>query len=165
MTTENNNIFIPLDQDESAKHFNIDTLLPQKIYKELGKFVSIALTTANQVHQSTNPYDPDDHRSHHAILVAGSRGTGKSSVLVNLAAYLKNKEKPGTSEHDFKDVHILRPVDPTLLDDHDSLFLNVIVAAVLSDPCVIERQERHPEKCRELHQALYELGSALDNSE
>ncbi|WP_442770252.1 antiviral RADAR system adenosine triphosphatase RdrA [Zoogloea ramigera] len=165
MTTENSNIFIPLDQNESAKHFNIDTLLPQKIYKELGKFVSNALTTASQVDQSTNSYNPDDHRSHHAILVAGSRGTGKSSVLVNLAAYLKKKDRAGTSEHDFKDVHILRPVDPTLLDDHDSLFLNVIVAAVLSDPCVIERQERHPEKCRELHQALYELGTALDNSE
>lgn len=165
MTTENSNIFIPLDQDESAKHFNIDTLLPQETYKKLAIFVGNALATANQVHQSTKPYEPDNHRSHHAILIAGSRGTGKSTVLVNLAAYLENKNKLGKSESGFKEVHILKPVDPTLLDDHDSLFLNVIVAAVLSDSCLIERQERDPEKCRELQQTLYELGAALDNSE
>ncbi|WMN82032.1 hypothetical protein NI384_09690 [Vibrio parahaemolyticus] len=93
-------------------------------------------------------------------MVDGKRGTGKTSILVNLGVYLKDY-----SEALARDTLVLNPIDPTLLEDGDSLFLTIIVASVLSDKDVIESQKRYPDKMVVLNNALDKLATALESAE
>ncbi|END9084403.1 hypothetical protein ABPD32_001622 [Yersinia enterocolitica] len=97
-------------------------------------------------------------REHNAITIDGARGTGKTAVLVNLKSYLKDRDV-------LKDVHILDPVDPTLLENSESLFLHIIVAAVLHDKDVKEQQRNKPDKARSLNQTLEKLTQSLESVE
>lgn len=144
---------IPLNAPETA---NLDdgTLLPLRVYEDLAGFITKALHTVNSKGDSTKL---NEVRSHNAVSIDGERGTGKTSVLVNLRKYLIS-----THEHILKDAHILEPVDPTLLEDNESLFLHIIVAAVLSDEDVIKSQRTNPEKYKQLNQALEKLAHALE---
>ncbi|HBC3831326.1 TPA: hypothetical protein KD864_004651 [Vibrio parahaemolyticus] len=93
-------------------------------------------------------------------MVDGKRGTGKTSILVNLGVYLEEN-----SEALARDTLVLKPIDPTLLEDGDSLFLTIIVASVLSDKDVIESQKRYPDKMVVLNNALDRLATALESAE
>lgn len=150
--------YIPIDQVESAYQAKTDTLLAHDIYNNLLTFIGDA--HARAVHARDNKLKLDASRLHSAVLLDGQRGTGKSSVLVNLPSYLQlcaKDQKFATR------VHILKPVDPTLLEDHNDLFLNVIVAAVLSDEKVREAQENSEAKRKKLALQLQKLGRALEN--
>ncbi|WP_338849322.1 antiviral RADAR system adenosine triphosphatase RdrA [Massilia sp. W12] len=152
MTNEPRRLIFPIDQRESATQKRADTLLAADVYSKLHAFVKVALPSADDDNS-----EPGAQRQHRAILIDGARGTGKSSVLINLGLYLADVDKEL-----FNHVHICKPIDPTLLEDHDNLFLNVIVAAVLSDKAVIDAQTRYPEKRAALHKQLQRLGSALE---
>ncbi|UVM20891.1 antiviral RADAR system adenosine triphosphatase RdrA [Pseudomonas wadenswilerensis] len=150
--------FIPIDQVESAYQAKTDTLLAHGIYNNLLTFIGDA--HARAVYARDNKVKLDASRLHSAVLLDGQRGTGKSSVLVNLPSYLQMSamEKKFATR-----VHILKPVDPTLLEDHNDLFLNVIVAAVLSDEKVREAQEYSEVTRKKLALQLQKLGRALEN--
>lgn len=147
-------IYIPLESAESAV-LDTNTLLPKAIYEQLAKFIYKAIESL----PSRNT-DLNDSRSHNAISIDGARGTGKTSVLVNLKRYL---------EHDHKtcldNIHVLEPIDPTLLEDGESLFLHVVVAAVLHDKAVKEMQRHRPEQARVLQQCLERLANGLGSVE
>ncbi|MEZ8914076.1 antiviral RADAR system adenosine triphosphatase RdrA [Vibrio lentus] len=150
-------IYFPIDTEESAHFGNSDNLLPQKLYKDLSGFIKEALDQVKPAYDGNKKY-----RSHHAVLVDGERGTGKTSVLVNLPAYL---EKNNETKSFFNDLMILEPIDPTLLEDGDSLFLTIIVASILSNQALKEKQKRSPEKTAELNRALDRLATALESAE
>jgi hypothetical protein len=144
----------PIDQRERVAQKKSDTLLAVNIYEQLHSFVKDAIPLDGNANSDA---DLDANRHHSAILIDGARGTGKSAVLVNLGLYLADVDKAT-----FDRVHIFKPVDPTLLEDHDNLFLNVIVAAILSDQAVVTAQTLHPEKRACLHKQLQRLGTALE---
>ena len=148
-------IYFLIDQPESAGQIMANTLLARDVYRNIATFVDDALDVARQARQSQ---DPMHHRYHNTVLIDGARGTGKSTVLVNLGRYLESCN-PKT----FEQVHICAPVDPTLLEDHDDLFLNVILAAVLSDRKVEEAQRQDPQKRQALAKQLQKLGTALEH--
>ena len=148
-------IYFLIDQPESAGQTNANTLLARDVYRNIANFIDEALGVARQARQSP---DPMHHRYHNTVLIDGDRGTGKSTVLVNLACYLK-----AFNEETLSQVHICAPVDPTLLEDHDDLFLNVILAAVLSDRKVEEAQQRNPSGRQALAKQLQKLGAALEH--
>ena len=147
--------YIPLNTSESAVLPSPDTLLPQEeIYEPLAKMIEQAVEKA----KSANGKFLNELREHNAISIDGARGTGKTAVLLNLKTYLTNKEFS-------KDIHVLEPVDPTLLENSESLFLHIIVAAVLHDKEVKEHQKRSPEQMRNLNQKLEQLAQALESVE
>lgn len=151
--------FIPIDQVESAYQANSNTLLAQTVYKDLLGFIGDAQQRA--VAARTKKLSLDKCRSHSAILLDGKRGTGKSSVLVNLPMFLEGQKQ----DHDWVGrVHVLKPVDPTLLEDHDDLFLNVIVAAILSDETVKLAQKSDDHARKSLALQLQRLGHALEKN-
>lgn len=153
MTTDDRKkLNFPIDQRESATQKRANTLLAADVYARLHGFVKEALPSTED-----DKSDPGSQRQHRAVLIDGARGTGKSSVLLNLGLYLADVDKKL-----FNDVHICKPIDPTLLEDHDNLFLNVIVAAVLSDKTVMDAQNQQPDKRAALHKQLQRLGSALE---
>ncbi|MFI3275704.1 antiviral RADAR system adenosine triphosphatase RdrA [Vibrio sp.] len=145
----------PIDSEESASFEKLDNLLPQETYNSLVSLIKESLSKLEKKDSLSVLY-----RSHHSILVDGKRGTGKTSILVNLDVYLKTN-----SEEISRDTLILKPIDPTLLEDGDSLFLTIIVASVLSDSIVIESQKRSPEKMVVLNRALDKLATALESAE
>ena len=133
--------FIPLDASESAVLKDSRSLLPLDVYKKIAQFIRQAL---GNIPQSAASPELDDVRSHNAVSIDGERGTGKTSVLVNLKEYLQQDHKDL-----LKDIHILKPVDPTLLEDNESLFLHIIVAALLSDNAIKLAQSQSPTKSHE----------------
>lgn len=146
-------IFFPLAQTENAAHQSHETLLPVAIYAKLHETIRAA-ADLNDRNQRVSVLA--QQRTHRAVLIDGARGTGKSSILVNLETYLRS-----TDQKLLNRVHIFKPVDPTLLEDHDDLFLNVIVAAILSDETVRNEQIRDADGRHQLQNQLQSLGHAL----
>ncbi|MCG3726952.1 antiviral RADAR system adenosine triphosphatase RdrA [Vibrio cincinnatiensis] len=150
-----NKLYIPLNAGESAVLPEANTLLPrEEVYEPLAKMIIEAVEKVN----AASGRSLNELREHSAISIDGARGTGKTAVLVNLKSYLKDQDV-------LKDVHILEPVDPTLLEDCDSLFLHIIVAAVLHDKDVKEAQRKEPNKVRCLNQTLEKLAQSLESVE
>ncbi|MDH0344090.1 antiviral RADAR system adenosine triphosphatase RdrA [Chromobacterium haemolyticum] len=150
-----NKRYIPLNAGESAVLPDANTLLPRdEVYEPLAQMIIDAVKKAEAAKNKTL----NELREHNAISIDGARGTGKTAVLVNLKNYLKDRDV-------LKDVHILGPVDPTLLEDGDSLFLHIIVAAVLHDKDVKAAQKNDPSKARSLNQMLEKLAQSLESVE
>ena len=150
-----NKRYIPLNAGESAVLPDADTLLPRdEVYEPLARMIIEAVNKA----KAAKGQPLNQLREHNAISIDGARGTGKTAVLVNLKSYLKDREV-------LKDVHILDPVDPTLLENSESLFLHIIVAAVLHDKDVKEQQRNKPEKACCLNQTLEKLAQSLESVE
>lgn len=150
-----NKRYIPLNAGESAVLPDADTLLPRdEVYEPLTRMIIEAVNKA----KAAKGQPLNQLREHNAISIDGARGTGKTAVLVNLKSYLKDREV-------LKDVHILDPVDPTLLENGESLFLHIIVAAVLHDKNVKEQQRNNPDKARSLNQTLEKLAQSLESVE
>ena len=149
-----NKRYIPLNAGESAVLPDANTLLPRgEVYEPLARMIIEAVDKA----KAAAGRSLNELREHNAISIDGARGTGKTAVLVNLKSYLKDWDV-------LKDVHILDPVDPTLLENGDSLFLHIIVAAVLHDNDVKEQQRITPNKARSLNQTLEKLAQSLNRS-
>lgn len=146
--------YIPLNAPETANIDDERSLLPLAVYQDLAKFINDAVQAAKALGSTTKV---NEARSHNAVSIDGERGTGKTSVLVNLHKYLRSEHK-----HILDDIHILKPVDPTLLEDHESLFLHVIVAAVLSDEDIKRAQCTNPDAHKQLNQDLEKLAYALE---
>lgn len=151
-----NTIYIPLDSGESAVLKDPDTLLPRKIYEQLAQFIGKAIKAVDDLPKNSESFN--ETRSHKAISIDGERGTGKTSVLVNLRDYLASNHKEFAG-----DIHILDPIDPTLLEDGESLFLHIIVAAVLQDKDIKTAQGRDINKSRTFTQKLEELAHGLES--
>lgn len=150
-----NKRYIPLNGGESAVLPDANTLLPRdEVYEPLAKMIIKAVQKA----EAATNRSLNELREHSAISIDGARGTGKTAVLVNMKSYLKDRDV-------LTDVHILEPVDPTLLEDGESLFLHVIVAAVLHDKDVKEAQRKEPNKARGLNQTLDKLAQSLESVE
>ena len=150
-----NKRYIPLNAGESAVLPDANTLLPrQEVYEPLARMIIEAVKKA----EAAKGRSLNELREHNAISIDGARGTGKTAVLVNLKSYLKDQDV-------LKDVHILDPVDPTLLENGESLFLHIIVAAVLHDKEVKEAQRKEPSKARSLNQTLENLAQSLESVE
>lgn len=145
--------YIPLNSIESAALKDPNTLLPKAVYKKLAEFIDDAVKQINSA-----PRDFNDSRSHKAISIDGERGTGKTSVLVNLEDYLGKNNKILLN-----DIHILDPIDPTLLEDGESLFLHIIVAAVLQDEKIKTAQMNRLDKSRNFSQSLEKLAAGLES--
>ena len=151
-------IHFPVDTGDQAQLNDPKTLLAREVYEQISSYLHVALEKSQQAMASEANENSvfDRWRSHDAILLDGGRGTGKSSVLVNLPLYLSSDQR-------LKDgLLILKPVDPTLLENGDDLFLNVIVAALMRDPVVRSALRQNHNGTEKFYKELEALGSALE---
>ncbi|KJV32782.1 hypothetical protein VI06_04965 [Aquitalea magnusonii] len=147
--------YIPLNAGESTVLPDANTLLPRdEVYEPLAKMITDAVKKAD----AAKGKSLNELREHNAISIDGARGTGKTAVLVNLKSYLNDSDV-------LKAVHIFDPVDPTLLENGESLFLHIIVAAVLHDKDVKDSQRKVPNKARSLNQTLEKLAQSMESVE
>lgn len=153
-------IHFPIDTVDQSFIASRKNLLARDAYEAIAVHMRAALAKARPILANSSPDVARDafdrFRSHEAVLLDGGRGTGKSSVLVNLSRYIDGID----------DLHeellILKPVDPTLLENGDNLLLNVIVAALLRDPKVREALRDSRDGTTEFYTELERLGSALE---
>ncbi|MET4618039.1 hypothetical protein ABIA71_003642 [Stenotrophomonas sp. 2619] len=158
-------IYLPLDQGERSGHLSVNQLLPRTVYEKLTKMISDSLQVGELNSPDTQQTNFQRERGHTTIFLDGNRGTGKTTVIVNLRQYINSDEvrRLYPSVSDF--VHVLEPIDPSQLEDGDDLFLNVVVAAVLSDRKILEGRDSQPDGWQALHNSLQALGSALAGKE
>lgn len=156
MDNQRNGKYIPLNAGESAELDDADTLLPRdEVYEPLAIFIKEARNKAKIA--SSEGKSLNEVRSHNSISIDGARGSGKTAIQVNLKRYLELKHPEL-----MPDVHILEPIDPTLLEDGESLFLHIVVASVLHDSRIKEAQSCNSERSNQLNQALNTLAHALE---
>ncbi|MDM5181690.1 hypothetical protein PO883_31415 [Massilia sp. DJPM01] len=154
-------VFFPINQREQAAQTSSEVLLALAVYEKLADIVREATNLAQRAHQQDSQSDDvNQNRAHTGVLIDGSRGTGKSSVLVNIAKYLKQHD-PGLEQR----VHFLKPLDPTLLEVTDDLFLNVIVAGLVSDDAIQAARHGGDDKANLFHEQLQRLGNTLERLE
>ncbi|MDP1977619.1 antiviral RADAR system adenosine triphosphatase RdrA [Undibacterium sp.] len=153
MTADNKDIIrFPINQGEHAKQSSKDNLLARDVFKKIANLLKISVEKLYK----KECVDLDDHRAHEAILIDGGRGAGKSSVLVNLQLYLSSEPELENK------LLILKPVDPTLLENGDDLFLNIIVAALIRNEQIKIALNRCDKKAEAFYEQLQKLGSALE---
>lgn len=161
----NEPIYFPLDQGERANHLTVNQLLPRSVYEKLAEMLSESLPAED----FENDGDSDERfvrdRGHTTIFLDGDRGTGKTTVIVNLPKYLEADGVHQRYAGLANSVHILKPIDPSQLEDGDDLFLNVVVAAVLGDKHVKAQRAAKPDHWQALHESLQTLGIALAGKE
>ena len=159
-------IYFPLDQGERASHLKVNQLLARAVYERLAEMLHESLPE-ERAEADAEPQEEyfTRGRGHSTIFLDGDRGTGKTTVVVNLRQYIESPEvreqRPALADA----VHIFKPIDPSQLEDGDDLFLNVVVAAVLGDKDVKAQREFKPAEWQELHGSLQKLGSALQGRE
>ena len=79
--------YIPLNQSESAELIDPNTILPKSIYKNLVSLIGEAIQAVDNTSQHRL------ERSHKAISIDGERGSGKTSILVNLKSYIRSTDQ------------------------------------------------------------------------
>lgn len=164
-------IYFPLDQGERASHLHVDQLLPRDVYERLAQMLQQSVLQLPPVVESETVESVDEDlqftrgRGHSTIFLDGDRGTGKTTVIVNLPAYLSTPEVQERFPNLAAQVHILKPIDPSQLEDDDDLFLNVVVAAVLGDDNIKRGRDRDPDRWQALYNSLQRLGTALAGRE
>jgi hypothetical protein len=146
------NILFPINQGEQAKQATRNSLLARDVFKKIADLLKISVGKL----KDKDCVELDDHRAHEAILIDGGRGTGKSSVLVNLQLYMD--DEPVLKNQ----LLILQPVDPTLLENGDDLFLNIIVAALIRNIDIKKALNKGDKKAEAFYEQLQKLGSALE---
>ncbi|QGZ41055.1 hypothetical protein IP92_03618 [Pseudoduganella flava] len=144
-------IIFPLRQPDSTSQPDAANLLARPVFEELLKLIQ---ERRDELASSKHGM----RLRHGAVLIDGARGTGKTSVLDNLELYLGSVDKELVNS-----VHVLKPIDPTLLEDHDDLFLNIVVAAILSDKAVKSALEKDSEARTAMYKELHQLGHALEH--
>ncbi|QKJ67949.1 hypothetical protein HQN60_15130 [Deefgea piscis] len=149
-------IFLPINQGEQAKQKNRNTLLARDVFQKIAELLKNSVAKLEGATKCGEFDDLDEHRAHEAILIDGGRGTGKSSVLVNLQMYMDGED--GLKNK----LLILKPVDPTLLENGDDLFLNIIVAALIRDTQIKKALNKGDRKSEEFYEQLQKLGNALE---
>ncbi|MCF5860065.1 antiviral RADAR system adenosine triphosphatase RdrA [Aeromonas veronii] len=160
MPEQRETIHFPIDIVDQSFIASRKNLLARDAYEAIVVHMRVALAKAKPILANSSPdfvRDAFDQlRSHEAVLLDGGRGTGKSSVLVNLSRYIDGIEDLR------EELLILKPVDPTLLENGDNLLLNVIVAALLRAPKVREALHYSRDGTTEFYTELERLGSALE---
>lgn len=149
-------ILFPLYQDEQAMQEKAQYLLAQDVFESLKVLIKHDLGRVGKLKADS---DFDSSRTHDAIFLDGKRGDGKTAVLSNLELYFSQFE-------DFKEkLLILKPIDPTLLEKTDNLFLNIVVAAVVNNTNVQNAMRRGGAEVDDFHEKLERLANAFEGIE
>ena len=169
MSSENNsNIIIDLKNIRAKKHhFNkkdktVNHILLKEYYDKIIGLVSDRIKEVKDYQNQGFDIDNiNEVKMHDAILVYGSRGNGKSTIMINLQDFIigeeynSNKEIESSNEIEKVNgkIKVFETVDPTIQEE-DEDFLLVILSAILKE---VEEYDSNNNKDRN------EFYSSLEN--
>jgi len=134
-----NKIIIELNNIRAKKYHHNDGagnhILLDKYYEKIADLITDRIDEVN--HYKSLQFDIDninEVKMHDAILVYGSRGNGKSTVMINLKDFITGEySKDVENTKKLKDkVRIFETIDPTIQEE-DEDFLLVILSAILKE--------------------------------
>jgi len=141
-----NKIIIELNNIRAKKYHHNDGagnhILLDKYYEKIADLIADRIDEVN--HYKSLQFDIDninEVKMHDAILVYGSRGNGKSTVMINLKDFITGEySKDVENTKKLKDkVRIFETIDPTIQEE-DEDFLLVILSAILKE---VESYQEH----------------------
>ncbi|PZU14647.1 MAG: hypothetical protein DI622_13210, partial [Chryseobacterium sp.] len=103
-------ITIDLSNSENAKKFKSEQIIHRAELDRTKYYIEKLIVLSKE--------NPDEEYLHRAITILGSRGSGKTSFLLNLVESFENKTE----------ITILPIIDPTLIEEKGHAFLNVVSA-------------------------------------
>ena len=98
---------------DASKNFESNNLLQQKAIEKIRKLVTNRLLNTDKC----NGKDCEDDRRHDTITILGERGSGKTSLLLNLKTILKDNEE---------ELIFLKMIDPTLFETKQNILVSII---------------------------------------
>ncbi|MDY0320252.1 MAG: hypothetical protein RBR23_00840 [Arcobacteraceae bacterium] len=98
---------------DASKKFEVENLLQKKAIEKIQKLVTSRLINADKC----NNKDCENDRKHDTITILGERGSGKTSLLLNLEAILKNNKD---------ELVFLKIIDPTLFETKQNILVSII---------------------------------------
>lgn len=157
-----NPTIIDLSLGNQAKFNKNNQLFHQDIYQKLAEEIQHQLKRNIEILKSEYVDNINHVRSHHAVLLHGARGAGKTSILINLEGYINNEKNYSKFSNE---ILFLDPVDPTMLDGHED-FLNIVVGQInknaLLKGCLASATNFKKE---EYYQQLERLAEALEGEQ
>jgi|GEM_PF-593637 len=106
-------------------------------------------------------------RRHNTITISGSRGSGKTTFLLNMLEAIQQDKKgfiPQDKEFDCKKIEILGLLDPTLIEDKEHVFINIIsrIKESVDQKCPDGPNKReHSQDYRTWRESLKKLAGGL----
>lgn len=116
------------DEDNHENHILLD-----KYYEKIVDLISDRIDEIDKYKLMNFDIDNiNEVKMHDAILIYGSRGNGKSTVMINLEDFITGKHKVSNATKLDKKVKIFETIDPTIQEE-DEDFLLVILSAILKE--------------------------------
>jgi ABC-type dipeptide/oligopeptide/nickel transport system ATPase component len=103
-------VIIDLDTSKSANKFGNDQLMHKPAFEKIKSLITERIEHINDIRF--------DDRIHETISILGSRGSGKSSLLLSIENNISDEIK--------NNVEILRPIDPTLFESRQNILITLI---------------------------------------
>ena len=138
MSNEIKEIVIELNNIRAKKYHDKDNqsnhILLGKYYEKIASLINDRITEVD--HYKTKGFDIDninEVKMHDAILVYGSRGNGKSTVMINLQDFITGNHSSDKTKETLKNkVKIFETIDPTIQEE-DEDFLLVMLSTILKE--------------------------------
>ncbi|GAB6040776.1 hypothetical protein [Endothiovibrio diazotrophicus] len=128
--TPTNPIKIKLSEAFTTRGFSdVETLLQEEGYEQavdILREIARGIEGASTPHADTLGHPHLPSRTHQILFVEGERGAGKTTFLLNLPLYLRQRDPDLAGKF-----QVLDPIDPTLIDDTDH-FVSTILAHVMN---------------------------------
>jgi hypothetical protein len=103
------NVIINLDNSKSANKFVNDQLMHQPALEQIKNLIKERIDNVQNI--------TDKDRVHETISILGSRGSGKSSLLLSIENNIDEIKES---------IVILRPIDPTLFESRQNILITLI---------------------------------------
>lgn len=158
------NIIIDLDnirarknsvKDDVINHFYLDDY-----YNTIKEHIKIRIDESKE---SKRRKDFFDSRMHDSILIYGTRGNGKTTIMINLKDMISEKF---TEDNDEDNIMVLDVIDPTILEPTED-FLLIVLSTIMKaveeyhkSSTLMGVEEHHRERFyAELEEILYKIES------
>ena len=145
-----NDIIIDLDniraRKNSIKNNVINHFYLDDYYKAITKHIKIRIDESKE---SKKRKDFFDSRMHDSILIYGTRGNGKTTIMINLKDMIEQRFADDGEEDN---VMVIDVIDPTILEPTED-FLLIVLSTIMNaveeyhkSSALMEREEHHREK-------------------
>ena len=125
-------ILLDIDHIGNTQAFdNSEEILHQRGLTDFFQFIGKSLIDARAYAQKDKSKSKSISfsRQHNTITISGSRGSGKTTFLLNMLDIIQNQDKKCPSSlkrEEANTIEVLEILDPTLIEDKEHVFVNII---------------------------------------
>lgn len=169
----NKEIMINLDESSNAKSF-VDSVIHQEQYLRVLRKIENRLPVVEEYLKKKDDDYFNKVNMLDTITVLGTRGSGKTSFLLSIAEFCKQKLLSNNSDDALKKIHdnisgkveVIDIIDPTLIEEKGHIFLTIIASICKKVDAKLDAKSAHIDECekgskKEWKQCLKRLAGGL----